>query len=78
MERWPNHFIISAMNAGTTSLNECLKDISDIYIFPVKEPKYFSEERDSENTGVKRIKDETEHLSLFEKAKDSKFFFLFP
>jgi len=73
MKRWPNLFIIGAMKAGTTSLYEYLKDIPDIYMSPVKEPKYFSEERDSENTGVKRIKDETEYLTLFEKAKDEKF-----
>ena len=73
MERWPNLFIVGAMRAGTTSLYEYLKNIPDIYMSPVKEPKYFSEERDSEYTGVKRIKDKTEYLTLFEKAKDEKF-----
>jgi hypothetical protein len=45
----PNFFIVGAPKAGTTSLYHYLDQHPDIYMSPVKEPNYFSEEIRPEN-----------------------------
>ncbi len=44
MERKVNLFLIGAMRAGTTSLVELLSRHPDIYVPPIKEPNYFTED----------------------------------
>lgn len=42
MHRLPNFFIVGAAKSGTTSLYHYLKQHPEIYMSPIKEPKYFS------------------------------------
>ncbi|MBI2487107.1 MAG: sulfotransferase [Deltaproteobacteria bacterium] len=42
MERFPNFFIVGAAKSGTTSLYHYLNQHPEIYMSPLKEPKYFS------------------------------------
>ena len=39
---WPNFFIIGAAKSGTTSLYHYLKQHPQIYMSPVKEPRFFA------------------------------------
>ena len=48
-QRVPNFFIVGAQKAGTTSLYRYLDQHPDIYMSPLKEPSYFSEEARPEN-----------------------------
>jgi len=73
MERWPNFFIVGAPKAGTTTLYDYLKDISGIFLSPVKEPKYFSNRIPSKKVRfVETVQDKKEYLKLFDKVKDEK------
>ena len=45
----PNFFIVGAPKAGTTSLYHWLSTHRDVYMSPVKEPSYFSQETRLEN-----------------------------
>ena len=40
--RWPDFLVIGTAKAGTTSLYHYLKSHPQIYLSPIKEPKYFS------------------------------------
>ncbi len=40
----PNLFVVGAMKAGTTALYSCLKSHPRIYMSPIKEPNYFSDD----------------------------------
>jgi hypothetical protein len=40
--RWPNFFIIGAGKSGTTSLYHYVKQHPQVFMSPVKEPKYFA------------------------------------
>jgi hypothetical protein len=42
---WPNLFIVGAHKAGTTSLYEYLKQHPQIFMSPMKEPCFFSQDR---------------------------------
>ena len=42
MSLWPNFFIIGAGKAGTTSLYHYLKQHPEIFMSPLKEPKFFA------------------------------------
>jgi hypothetical protein len=72
MEHWPNFFIVGAPKAGTTSLYEYLKDVPGIYMSPIKEPNFFSENTIRENYPVTKIRKNFEYLELFEGAKEEK------
>jgi len=72
VENWPNFFIVGAPKAGTSSLYAYLKDIPDIYMSPVKEPRYFSKKALPGYKQNKIIQDEEEYLHLFRKVKDEK------
>lgn len=58
----PNLFIIGAMKAGTSSLYKCLSDHPEIFMSPVKEPKYFSDHK-------QWSKGPEQYLKLFSKAR---------
>jgi len=73
VKNWPNFFIVGASKAGTSSLYNYLKEISGIYMSPIKEPNYFSESSVPANHPFLRpIRDKEEYLNLFEKVKDEK------
>lgn len=63
---WPNFFIVGAGKAGTTSLYEWLKQHPQVFMSPVKEPRFFA--RDLPHPVGLVIKDEREYLNLFSKA----------
>jgi hypothetical protein len=78
MTRWPNFFVIGAGKSGTTSLYHYLKQHPQIFMSPVKEPKYFSLAGQSLNfkgPGDQRIVAQTTttlegYLELFRDAAD--------
>ncbi len=70
MQKWPNFFIVGAPKAGTTSLYAYLKETKDIYMSPVKEPRYF-QIRIPESY-LPRISDKAKYLKLFRKVTDEK------
>jgi len=72
METWPNFFIVGASKAGTTSLWAYLSEIPGIYMSPVKEPRYFGNEKMEYNAKLSVIKEEKKYLKLFEGIKDEK------
>jgi len=72
VENWPNFFIVGAPKAGTSSLYAYLKDIPEIYMSPIKEPKYFSKKSFSGYKQNKIIQDEKKYLLLFKKVRDEK------
>ena len=78
MSRWPNFFIIGAGKSGTTSLYHYLKQHPQIFMSPVKEPKYFAfagQRLNYTGPGDARIVPETTttreaYLDLFREAGD--------
>ena len=41
MANWPNFFILGAPKCGTTAMAVWLSQHPDVYVSPLKEPKYF-------------------------------------
>lgn len=78
MSRWPNFFVIGAGKSGTTSLYHYLKQHPQIFMSPVKEPKYFafaSKELNFTGPGDQRVVPQTTttieaYLDLFKDAGD--------
>jgi len=70
VDRWPNFFIVGTQKAGTTTLYEYLNEIPEVYMSPIKEPRYFNSEILFSNISV--IKDKSEYLNLFRNVKDHK------
>lgn len=78
MTRWPNFFVIGAGKSGTTSLYHYLKQHPQIFMSPVKEPKYFAlagQSLDFRGPGDQRIVPQTtntreSYLDLFKGASD--------
>jgi len=69
----PNFFIVGVPKAGTTSLYEYLKNISGIFMSPIKEPNYFSINTVPKNHPVlKPIRDKKKYLELFETVTNEK------
>lgn len=76
MSRWPNFFLIGAAKAGTTSLYYYLKQHPQVFMSPVKEPKYFAlagHPLDFTGPGDARIQPQTTttedaYLALFSEA----------
>ncbi|MCU0526338.1 MAG: sulfotransferase domain-containing protein [Elainella sp. Prado103] len=66
----PNFLIIGAAKAGTTSLYHCLKQHPQIYMSPVKEPRFFALEGESLHPDDvihrQSITDLTDYLKLFQ------------
>lgn len=79
MKRWPNFFVIGAGKSGTTSLYHYLKQHPQIFMSPVKEPKFFtlaSQELKFNGPGDERIIPETisseeAYLALFRDAGEA-------
>lgn len=75
-EIWPNFFIVGAAKAGTTSLYEYLKQHPQVYMCPIKEPRFFTQMRYSieleKYINSERITDETAYLRLFRDSENAK------
>lgn len=67
----PNFFIVGFGRSGSTSLYKYLRDHPEIYMSPVKEPKFFCSDmiEGSKTSGVKTL---PEYLALFELAANEK------
>lgn len=65
----PNLFIVGARKTGSTSLYHYLKQHPEIFMSPVKEPHFFSQNL---KYHIHLYHTEKEYLSLFEGAKDEK------
>lgn len=65
--RWPNLFVVGAAKAGTTSLWRYLGEHPEIFMCPVKEPRFFSSHRALESQAEAEA-----YLALFEGAGDAK------
>lgn len=61
--RWPNLFVVGAAKAGTTSLWRYLGEHPDIFMCPVKEPRFFSSHRALESEAEAEA-----YLALFDDA----------
>jgi len=74
MERWPNFFIVGAPKAGTTSLYEYLRKIPEIYMSPIKEPRYFNSDkfRSYGKGKIAGISDKSKYLQLFKGVTNEK------
>jgi len=78
VSRWPNFFVIGAGKSGTTSLYHYLKQHPQVFMSPVKEPKYFAlagHPLDFTGPGDARIVPETAtsdiaYLELFKEAEN--------
>ncbi len=74
METWPNFFIVGVLKAGTTSLYAYLEKTPNVYMSPVKEPRYFnSEEFNSQFPGLGvGVREKSKYLELFQGVKNEK------
>jgi len=79
MDKWPNLFVVGTPKAGTTSLYHYLKQIPQIFMSPIKEPNYFSQnyvpgyllfDHKRIKKSIPKIADAEEYLSLFHGVKD--------
>jgi hypothetical protein len=80
----PNFFLIGAIKSGTTSLFHYLKQHPDIFMCPIKEPRYFVTPDCEINSKLKSdhpkyfrkknnaISNLDDYLALFQKVKDEK------
>ena len=71
-EIWPNFFIVGAPRTSTTSLYNYLKQVSKIFLSPIKEPNYFNASTISAGHKVKPIQDKKNYLHLFNDVKNEK------
>jgi len=67
---WPNFFIVGASKSGTTSLYAYLNENPEVYMSPIKEPRYFH--NFIHETYLKRIKETSKYLRLFKKVRNEK------
>lgn len=73
MKIWPNFFIVGASKSGTSSLYEYLRQSPDVFMSPIKEPRFFNSSQYGNWAGkIERISDKTKYLKLFEKANTEK------
>jgi hypothetical protein len=63
----PNFLVIGAAKGGTTSLYHYLRQHPDIYMSPMKEPNYFTEE--DQLFGKKSVRSRREYERLFDGVK---------
>ena len=75
----PSFLILGAAKSGTTSLYHYLSEHPNIYMSPIKEPKYFAlggqqlrygRQGDAEKMRKSSVLDRASYFSLFEGAKD--------
>ncbi|MEA2343856.1 MAG: hypothetical protein QOF63_2025 [Thermoanaerobaculia bacterium] len=64
----PNFLIIGAAKGGTTSLYHYLRQHPDIYMSPMKEPNYFTEE--DQLFGKRSVRSRSEYERLFDGVRD--------
>ena len=69
--RKPNFFIVGFGRSGSTSLYKYLRQHPQIYMSPVKEPKFFSSDM-REGAGTTAVNTLPEYLALFQAAGDRK------
>ncbi|MGC9332455.1 MAG: sulfotransferase domain-containing protein [Bacteroidales bacterium] len=69
--RKPNLFLVGAPKCGTTAMYTYLSQHPEIYMCPVKEPNFFSEDVFCFNSREQRS--EADYLSLFQGVKDEKY-----
>jgi len=74
LERRPDLFIVGAPKTGTTSLYEYLRGHPQVFMCPVKEPRYFAPDLAIESAGHDLVygRDEARYLALFEDATTQK------
>ena len=65
--KWPNFFIVGAPKAGTTSLYYYLLEVPQIYLSPVKEPRFFNSKHVHINS--QKISEQKKYLELFKDVK---------
>lgn len=75
MTKLPNFLVIGTVSAGTTSIYYYLRQHPQIYMSPVKEPRFFSYDGEKESFGGPKIKspsvtDYETYCSLFRNVKD--------
>ncbi|MFZ5997971.1 MAG: sulfotransferase family protein [Nitrospirota bacterium] len=54
----PNLFVVGAMKAGTTALYSCLRSNPQIYMSPVKEPNFFSDDLWAVSSHIRVLRNE--------------------
>jgi hypothetical protein len=64
----PNFLVIGAAKGGTTSLYQYLRQHPDIYMSPMKEPNYYTEE--DQLFGKRSVRTRSEYKRLFDGVKD--------
>ncbi|MGA8808679.1 MAG: sulfotransferase [Thermoanaerobaculia bacterium] len=64
----PNFLVIGAAKGGTTSLYQYLRQHPDIYMSPMKEPNYFTEE--DQLFGTRPVRARSEYERLFDGVRD--------
>jgi Sulfotransferase family len=64
---WPNLFVVGAPKSGTTSLWRWLGEHPEIFMSPVKEPRFFSGSR-----SLRSVTDRESYLRLFADARSEK------
>jgi len=64
----PNFLVIGAAKGGTTSLYQYLRQHLDIYMSPMKEPNYFTEE--DQLFGKESVRSRSEYERLFDGVRD--------
>lgn len=69
-EVWPNFFIVGVGKAGTTSLYEYLSKVPEVYMSPIKEPRFFSVS--IEDPSDITVSEKQEYLDLFRKVVEEK------
>ena len=66
----PNFLVIGAAKGGTTSLYHYLRQHPDIYMSPMKEPNYFTEE--DQLFGKRSVRSRSEYERLFDGVRDER------
>ncbi len=64
--RYPNLFLAGVAKAATTTWYEVLGEHPDVFMSPLKEPRFF----DTDQSYTHRIDDEDAYLALFDEASD--------
>jgi hypothetical protein len=74
LERRPDLFIVGAPKTGTTSMYEYLRGHPEVFMSPVKEPRYFAPDLAVESAGhdLRYGRDHERYLALFDEATTQK------
>jgi len=81
MVKKPNLFLVGLPKTGTSALHSILAEHPQIYMSPIKEPLYFSEDLAQESLTFHgrysqrfKYKEESDYLTLFKNAKNEQIF----